>query len=699
MTEWENEKIRYINDRKKNNSRIEKRGKKNKMKTNKQTQGSSLPTYTIYTASVCDPKHPPALLCFSVPNFRLPGEKMKRSLLLLLLSLACLSAVSFASEAAGTTKNPFTPKASVIRYWANKIPNKFPKPEFLLSKLSPLSPEKTALLQNYAAQNALPDHLSSFCKWANLFCFPEFSPSLAKHDLNGDFVKYTNHNFSNYGTGQLGGEGSFKNYSDGENVVTDSFQRYGRDSIGLKQKFANYGPDVNLLSDEFSSYSGSGVGGSGDFTSYGKNINVPGIKFGSYDSDGVGQTRSFTSYSDSSNSGDQSFSSYGKRGTGVGTRFATYANDSNVIQSSFAGYGETAHAGNDSFTTYGSNGNVPENTFNSYGDGGSSSVENFKTYLDQINVGGESFQSYAKNSNSVKANFANYGNAANGATDIFKQYGKGATGQSIGFKTYLGDNTTFKEYEKKEKVSFAKYRKDQSGLKPGSSGISSNRWVVEEGKFFRESKLKQGTAMKMPDIADKMPPRSFLPRSLAKKLPFSSTQMGDLLKIFKSDENSTLASIAGKTMKECEREPSRGETKRCVASAEDMIDFAVQILGNDVTVKSTESLRGSKGTVEIGHVVGINGGKVTKSVSCHQSLFPYLVYFCHSVPAVRVYEADILDVHTKQKINHGVAICHVDTSAWGPSHGAFVALGGGPGKIEVCHWIFQNDMTWVVADR
>jgi hypothetical protein len=27
-----------------------------------------------------------------------------------------------------------------------------------------------------------------------------------------------------------------------------------------------------------------------------------------------------------------------------------------------------------------------------------------------------------------------------------------------------------------------------------------------------------------------------------------------------------------------------------------------------------------------------------------------------------------------------------------------VALGFGPGRIEVCHWIFENDMTWSIAD-
>ncbi|KAE9454093.1 hypothetical protein C3L33_14005, partial [Rhododendron williamsianum] len=135
-----------------------------------------------------------------------------------------------------------------------------------------------------------------------------------------------------------------------------------------------------------------------------------------------------------------------------------------------------------------------------------------------------------------------------------------------------------------------------------------------------------------------------------------------------------MASILAAGVGECERAPSAGETKRCVGSVEDMIDFSISVLGRNVVVRTTENTEGSKKDVMIGKVNGINGGKV------------------------RVYEADILDPKTKAKINHGVAICHVDTSSWSAGHGAFMALGSGPGKIEVCHWIFENDMTWTTAD-
>lgn len=202
----------------------------------------------------------------------------------------------------------------------------------------------------------------------------------------------------------------------------------------------------------------------------------------------------------------------------------------------------------------------------------------------------------------------------------------------------------------------------------------------------------------MPDIKDKMPERSFLPRTISSKLPFSSSKIQELKKIFLTADNSSMETMMTDTLAECERAPSAGETKRCVSSAEDMIDFSTSVLGRSVVVRTTDSVAGSKSDVMIGSVKGINGGRVTRSVSCHQSMFPYLLYYCHSVPKVRVYVADILDPSSKAKINRGVAICHLDTSSWSPTHGSFLALGSKPGQIEVCHWIFENDLTWAVAD-
>ncbi|XP_065873957.1 polygalacturonase 1 beta-like protein 3 [Euphorbia lathyris] len=600
-------------------------------------------------------------------------------------------------------ESPMTPKASFIRYWNKEIRNNLPKPSFFLSKVSPLNAVDSAAFSKLAAQNALSTKLSDFCSSARLFCFPDLSPSLAKHDKDVSFSSYLNRNFTNYGTESAGGIDSFKNYSDSDNIPVDSFRRYGRNGAGHDEKFSNYAPNGNDIDESFNTYGTGGTGGKSDFKGYAWQVNVPNLRFTTYSDAGNGKAQKFTSYSLDTNSGSESFKGYGKNGNGVPNDFTGYGVNSNVIGSDFANYGEVGNGAADNFTSYGFNGNNPDNTFKNYGADGNGNVDSFSSYRDQSNVGDDSFDSYAKNSNSEKVNFNNYGKSFNEGTDKFTGYGKAAQGHEIGFKGY-GINNTFKDYAKNG-VSFAKYTNisSSSGAADAEakilklSGNSVNRWV-EPGKFFRESNLKKGTVMPMPDIVDKMPKRSFLPRTITSKLPFSNSNLALLKNTFHALDNSTMETIIQDALKECERPPSAGENKRCVGSAEDMVDFATSVLGRNVAARTTVNVNGSKKDIMIGSVKGINGGKVTKSVSCHQSLYPYLLYYCHSVPKVRVYEADILDRNSKGKINHGVAICHLDTSSWSPTHGAFYALGSSPGQTEVCHWIFENDLTWTVAD-
>ncbi|KAF3431280.1 hypothetical protein FNV43_RR26010 [Rhamnella rubrinervis] len=598
-----------------------------------------------------------------------------------------------------TGENPFSPKAHLLRYWNKEIRNDFEKPEFLLSKASPLTAVDSAAFAKLASENSLSTHLSEFCSSANLLCFPDLSPSLEKHDKDSNFNVYNDKNFTNYGTDRLGGVDSFKNYSIGENIPVDFFRRYSRDSTGHQDKFNNYASDGNVIDQSFNTYAAGATGGAGDFKKYADSVNVPNLRFNSYSDDSNGRSQTFTSYSVNANAGDQSFTSYSKNGNGAQNGFTNYGSSANVIGSGFTGYGETANADTNTFKNYGNDQNNPQNHFKNYGDGGNGATQSFTNYREKANVGDDSFQSYGKNSNSENVNFVNYGKSFNEGTDKFTGYGQGSKGQSIGFKIY-GVNNTFKGYAK-QGVRFTGYTNVSSSSEKlstmAASGSLVEKWV-EPGKFFRESMLKKGVVMPMPDIRDRMPKRSFLPRSISSKLPFSSSKISVMKKIFHAGDNSTMEKMILDTLEECERAPSRGETKRCVGSMEDMIDFATSVLGRNVVVRTTDNVNGSKKNILIGSVKGINGGDITQSVSCHQSLFPYLLYYCHSVPRVRVYQADLLDPNTKAKINHGVAICHVDTSAWSPTHGAFLALGSGPGRIEVCHWIFENDMTWTIAD-
>ncbi|KAL6583834.1 Polygalacturonase 1 beta-like protein 3 [Orobanche minor] len=591
--------------------------------------------------------------------------------------------------------NPFTPKASLIRYWNNHISNSTPQSPFLLSKASPLSPLQSAFFVKLASEKSISSHLPAFCSAANLFCLLDSKPVLESHKADVDFGFYTNKRFSNYGNARLGGADGFKNYSNGVNFATGSFGRYSVDSTGHRERFTSYGDDGNVAGSNFLSYAASATGGSGEFNNYMPRVNVPDLHFTSYDSEANGHKLSFAGYTDDANSGNQGFVGYGKNGNSDDVDFTGYGDTSNVVGSSFTGYGESANAANDSFKGYTTNANNPNSNFKNYGVGGHANVDSFTSYRDSANAGTDTFQSYGRSSSSEKADFANYGKSFNVGFDLFKEYGKGAVDHANGFKIY-GLNTTFKGYANKKGVTFAQYVK--SGDESAKIGVKNGNKGAEPSKFFRESMLKEGMSMKMPDIRDWMPRRSFLPRTILSKLPFSTNDLDEMKRIFHAEDDSTMEHVLGNALAECERAPSPGETKTCVGSMEDMIDFAVSVLGRGVVVRTTEGVEGSGQDVMIGKVTGTNGGQVTESVSCHQSMYPYLLYYCHSVPKVRVYEADILEVETKAKINHGVAICHLDTSAWSPGHGAFLALGSTPGQIEVCHWIFENDMTWTIVD-
>ncbi|KAL4278396.1 hypothetical protein GQ457_03G011820 [Hibiscus cannabinus] len=541
-------------------------------------------------------------------------------------------------------ENPFTPKASLIRYWNNHISSNLPKPPFLSSKASPLNAVDSAKLTQLADHNSLSSHIEDFCSLADLFCLSQELElkldAVGKGGKDASFAVYSSKSFTGYGTSRRGGVDSFKNYSDGINTPNESFKKYSGGSNGHREEFTSYAKDANVAVDNFTNYGSGATSGSGQFNNYQERVNVPNLRFTSYDSNSNSHKLSFSSYGSETNAGSQAFINYGKKGKSVPAEFTSYSGNANTIGSSFTGYGVLGNSANDSFKAYGDSGNNPHNSFKTYGLASKSGIDSFSSYRDSANVGDDSFQSYARDSNSGKVDFANYGKTL-----------------MVGFKTY-DLARSFLDYAKKG-ISFAGYSKETAPSPV--SGIPVNRWV-EPGKFFRESVLKQGSVMVMPDIEDKMPRRSFLPRGISK----------------------------------CERPASRGETKRCVGSVEDMIDFATSVLGRGVTVRTTENVTGSKQEIMIGEVKGINGGEVTESVSCHQSLYPYLLYYCHSVPKVRVYEAGILDVRSRSKINQGVAICHLDTSAWSPTHGAFVALGSSPGRTEVCHWIFENDMTWTI---
>jgi len=220
---------------------------------------------------------------------------------------------------------------------------------------------------------------------------------------------------------------------------------------------------------------------------------------------------------------------------------------------------------------------------------------------------------------------------------------------------------------------------------------SASASAMEEGQFFREKLLVQGSNLSLPNLSFFWPERSFLPRSLAEKLPsFSSQSLPELMQMFGILKNSSMGIMMAKTLQECEVSPFKGEIKKCVTTVEGMAEFAVGILGAKMEVLATWSTAGSGERVQVGEVKMKDRGK---TVLCHSSMFPYLVYYCHLFPNLKVYEVSLMQKN--EKINDGVVICHMDTTDWSAEHVAFMALGHKPGEIEVCHWIYKEGFVWV----
>ncbi|XP_042514170.1 polygalacturonase-1 non-catalytic subunit beta-like [Macadamia integrifolia] len=209
--------------------------------------------------------------------------------------------------------------------------------------------------------------------------------------------------------------------------------------------------------------------------------------------------------------------------------------------------------------------------------------------------------------------------------------------------------------------------------------------------YFRKSMLKERGFMHIPDLRNPMSYKSFLPRSLASKIPFSFAQIEELKKLFGVVDESNIEEYIQDTLKTCEKCPIQGKQSICVTSAEDLIDFVIEKLGHHVHIWNTESVEGSYENVTIGAVKLIYGNLSEPPALCHSQPFPFQVYYCHVLQKVKVYSVDI---HAKKKVNHAIMACHYDTSSWNPNHLAFKLLGFGPGLIEVCHWMNENEMVW-----
>ncbi|KAJ4708018.1 BURP domain protein RD22 [Melia azedarach] len=185
---------------------------------------------------------------------------------------------------------------------------------------------------------------------------------------------------------------------------------------------------------------------------------------------------------------------------------------------------------------------------------------------------------------------------------------------------------------------------------------------------------------------------TFLPRQVAKSIPFSSNKLPEIFNHFSVNPGSLEAEMMQNTIKECEEPGIKGEQKNCATSLESMIDFSTSKLGKSVRAISTEVAKGTK-MQKYTIAAGVRQMAGDKSVVCHKQNYPYAVFYCHATQTTRAYTVPLEGAdETKVK---AVAVCHTDTSAWNPKHLAFQVLKVKPGTIPVCHFLPEDHIIWV----
>ncbi|XP_022896880.1 BURP domain-containing protein BNM2A-like [Olea europaea var. sylvestris] len=215
--------------------------------------------------------------------------------------------------------------------------------------------------------------------------------------------------------------------------------------------------------------------------------------------------------------------------------------------------------------------------------------------------------------------------------------------------------------------------------------------------FFQLDDLKQGNSMPIhfPRRKPNSSPR-LLSKQEADSIPFQLQKLPNLLELFSFSQDSPQAQAMENTLRECETEPIKGETKFCATSLESMLDFIQKIIGMESQIKvlSTTHLTNSKTLLQKFTIMKIQEISAPKSVACHTMPYPYTIFYCHYQESIsRVFRVSLAGEYRDK--SEAIAVCHLDTSQWSENHVAFRVLGIKPGSSPVCHFFPADNFLWV----
>ncbi|PON76851.1 BURP domain containing protein [Parasponia andersonii] len=215
--------------------------------------------------------------------------------------------------------------------------------------------------------------------------------------------------------------------------------------------------------------------------------------------------------------------------------------------------------------------------------------------------------------------------------------------------------------------------------------------------FFTVKDLKVGE--KLPIYFPRKDPSSsphLLPRDEAASIPFSLKELPQLLNLFSFSQDSPQAKAMQYTLRTCELEPIKGETKFCATSLDSMLDFTSGVfdLERDFSVVTTTFLTNSSTSFQNYTILEVPKEILSsKMVACHTMPYPYVIFYCHYEESENKVFKILLGGENGDKVE-AVAVCHMDTSHWSRDHVSFHLLRIEPGTLPVCHFFPADHLLW-----
>lgn len=190
----------------------------------------------------------------------------------------------------------------------------------------------------------------------------------------------------------------------------------------------------------------------------------------------------------------------------------------------------------------------------------------------------------------------------------------------------------------------------------------------------------------------------FIPKEEADSIPFSLSQLPQILEFFSFSQDSPQAKAIKDTLESCELPPIKGESKSCATSLESVLDFLGQFFGVGTNFKVFTTTQMKNWTTHLQNYTILEDPKeilTAHMVGCHPLPYPYALFYCHGQKeSHNKLFAISFEGEDGVKIE-AIAICHMDTSQWEPDHPSFRVLGIEPGASPVCHILPQDSLVWV----